>query len=282
MNDPSLAQHETKRLDELHRGDWIHADFEDFIDAAAVVHVETYPSDSWGVGTILLYRAVGDTSIHTARCAAESPIRMLTEAELADAMDDERRELIAARLGQIADLVRRKTTPLPSPLRAVEVRFDFRDDTDALAAFAEAIGAEVAEYAPDYARVVTLTALQRGADDRSAGVDLFGQATRPKNTPAPEPTADPTGLLHSRADEADDPTPVSPARAPMHVGDAESHITDDGRREDDETPVPVEVPPTDPADLPGWRDEATGLVSGGLVPSCPTCGGDHHTAEPCR
>ena len=32
----------------------------------------------------------------------------------------------------------------------------------------------------------------------------------------------------------------------------------------------------------GWRDEATGLVSGGLVPNCPTCDGDHHTVEPCR
>lgn len=32
----------------------------------------------------------------------------------------------------------------------------------------------------------------------------------------------------------------------------------------------------------GWRDESTGLVSGGLVPNCPTCGGDHHAIEPCR
>src|SRR6185369_13755223 len=32
----------------------------------------------------------------------------------------------------------------------------------------------------------------------------------------------------------------------------------------------------------GWNDESTGLVSGGLVPNCPTCGGDHQTVEPCR
>lgn len=32
----------------------------------------------------------------------------------------------------------------------------------------------------------------------------------------------------------------------------------------------------------GWLDDATGLVSGGLVPNCPTCGGQHHTIEPCR
>jgi len=37
------------------------------------------------------------------------------------------------------------------------------------------------------------------------------------------------------------------------------------------------------SDIPtSWSDEATGLVSGGLVPNCPTCGGDHHTVEPCR
>lgn len=31
-----------------------------------------------------------------------------------------------------------------------------------------------------------------------------------------------------------------------------------------------------------WLNEEIGLVSGGLVPNCPTCGGDHHTVEPCR
>ena len=36
--------------------------------------------------------------------------------------------------------------------------------------------------------------------------------------------ADPTGLAYSRADEADDPTPVSPARVPLHTG----AVTDEG------------------------------------------------------
>lgn len=49
--------------------------------------------------------------------------------------------------------------------------------------------------------------------------------------------ADASGLNFSR--EADDPTPVSPARGPLQVGGAESHIAQDGRREDYETPVPV-------------------------------------------
>lgn len=36
------------------------------------------------------------------------------------------------------------------------------------------------------------------------------------------------------------------------------------------------------AAVDGWSDAETGLTSGGLMPNCPTCGGDHHTVEPCR
>jgi hypothetical protein len=85
--------------------------------------------------------------------------------------------------------------------------------------------------------------------------------------------ADQLGLNYTRADdEADEPTtggdqarevlavaPVSPARVPLHYG-----VVDD------------KAPETD------WYDETTGLVSGGLVPNCPTCGDSHHTVEPCR
>jgi hypothetical protein len=51
----------------------------------------------------------------------------------------------------------------------------------------------------------------------------------------PARVADPTGLLHSRADEADDPTPVSGARVRPHTG----AMTDEGLV--DETEVPHEV-----------------------------------------
>lgn len=121
------------------------------------------------------------------------------------------------------------------------------------------------------------------------------------------PMADPTGLAYSRADDgADDPTPVSGARVAPHTGG----VTDEGLV--DETPGTIEdhlaaggaienidgrlvfsgglvdeqrdnaYAAYDGDEADGWRDDATGLTSGGLVPNCPTCGGDHHTVEPCR
>jgi hypothetical protein len=47
-----------------------------------------------------------------------------------------------------------------------------------------------------------------------------GRPAEPKPGTTCEELADedPTGLLHSRADDADDPTPVSPARVPLHTG----------------------------------------------------------------
>ncbi|GIE84580.1 hypothetical protein [Actinoplanes regularis] len=62
--------------------------------------------------------------------------------------------------------------------------------------------------------------------------------------PAEEP-ADPTGQTFTRddLDVADDPRPVSPARPPARIGDAESHISTDGHRENDETPQPTATRP---------------------------------------
>jgi hypothetical protein len=59
-----------------------------------------------------------------------------------------------------------------------------------------------------------------------------------------EALGDPTGLAYSRADdEPDDPTPVSPARAPMHVG-----VMDDGGLVD---VTPAYVPQFGEAGYPG-------------------------------
>jgi hypothetical protein len=76
-----------------------------------------------------------------------------------------------------------------------------------------------------------------------------------------EPAADPTGLAYSRADdEADDPTPVSPARVPLHTGGVV-----DGVGLVDETDAPL------PKCLPGCRrtDEEYGKGSSTHADGCP-------------
>lgn len=118
-------------------------------------------------------------------------------------------------------------------------------------------------------------------------------------------TSDSTGQDFGRSDLGDDdPQPVA-GRVPAHIGgvvDGGKLVTDDdepdgrviGRATVDEGAGGLIVGDTaveqrDNANAAyerdesgGWRDESTGLTSGGLVPNCPRCGGDHHTVEPCR
>lgn len=53
------------------------------------------------------------------------------------------------------------------------------------------------------------------------------------HTVACGPMADPTGLAYTRADTEDDPTPVSPARVPLHTG----AVVDGGELVDETEPV---------------------------------------------
>jgi hypothetical protein len=163
----------TKPVDQLERHDWIHVDFDDFVDKARVAHVESYASDSWGQGAILLYRAVGDGNVHTKRFAAADPIQMLTDAEIDQAMDEERRELIFVQLAGFAEKVRRGEVPLPRLGRPVEVRVPL-DSPDAVAGFAKVVDAEVRE------TVAEVYAMHSGVGDLGVGVDLLGVAVRPQ------------------------------------------------------------------------------------------------------
>lgn len=56
------------------------------------------------------------------------------------------------------------------------------------------------------------------------GVHFLGCPNHAVPMAVAQPGDDPTGLAYSRADEADDPTPVSPARVPLHTG----AVTDGG------------------------------------------------------
>jgi len=79
---------------------------------------------------------------------------------------------------------------------------------------------------------------------------------------APEPDDDPTGLAYSRADEADDPTPVSGGRIEPHTG----AVTDEGLIDETEEPERHEVGggevgPTGLGDCSAWC--VCGVTTGG-------------------
>lgn len=229
----------TKRACELERYEWFRPDFDDFVSAARVNHVEPYPSDSWGNGVVLLYRPVGEQNVSTHRLAADDQIAMLTEQEIEEAMDLDRRERIAAQLADVIRLVRDPAFPLPAVWQAISVEFMYADQA-AVARCAAVLGVKVEDLGPHVA------ARRDGADDWSAGVDVRGVAYRKPDTEVlehPEDSQpggwhhgqlDPTGLLHSR--EADDPTPVSPARVPLHIGGPVGTVSD-SHLVVDETPV---------------------------------------------
>lgn len=182
MTETTVTQPTTKRGDQLAAGDWVRLedDITEAMYAFRLSHVETYTDERLGDRILVVAHRVGRWNPEVKRLGADRPVDMLTDDEIADAMDTERRELIAARLDHIGQLVRHKDVPLPQLWTAITVNFDFREDVNAVAEFAEAIGVDVAEYGPEFTRTVTFTALQIGSDDRSAGVDLVGRAVRPK------------------------------------------------------------------------------------------------------
>jgi hypothetical protein len=204
-----------KRVGDLERGDWFRPDFADFVSAACVRHVEPYRSDAWGNGIVLLYRPVGEQGADSHRLSADDQVPMLTDSEIDQAMDADRRELIAEQLANVIRLVRDPAFPLPAIWQAVKVEVTYADPV-AVAKLARLLGVDLRE------TDVQVYAQRDGNDDWCAGVDLVGSAFKPGSP-------DPTGQLYSR--EADDPTPPG-ARGPLHTGGVV-----DGGQLVDETPV---------------------------------------------
>lgn len=190
-----------KRVGDLERGDWFRPDFADFVSAACVRHVEPYRSDAWGNGVVLLYRPVGEQGADSHRLSADDQVPMLTEDEIDQAMDVDRRELIAEQLADVIRLVRDPAFPLPATWQAVQVEFKYADPTT-VARFAKLLGVD--QQATD----LQVHARRDGEDSWCAGVDVVGSAFK-------KPDPDPTDQLYSR--EADDSTPLG-AREPLHTG----------------------------------------------------------------
>lgn len=198
-------ERDEKAVADLERGTWIEvvdADG-DYLGRARVLHVETYEDDDLGRRSILIHQMPG-YSPDVIRFNADMQLGLLTEDEIAEELDAERRERIASRFDRLADLMRQTETPLPEQWREIIVDVDFGDDVGKLKAVAEAVGVDVR----DSPVGSTVSAIWSDVLDHGAGLAVHYRAHRPK--------PDPTGLAYSR--EAEDPTPVSGARVEPHVG----------------------------------------------------------------
>jgi hypothetical protein len=214
MTDTSVTPiREMKRVDQLERGDWLAAgpynDRVDGTDDAEVLHVHPYGNK---VAVTIQEATVPEPEI--IRLWAASKVTLLTAEEIAE------REREASRL-RLVDELRAFTNlaagglPVPDSLD-ISVSVATRAEVLALA---EGLGVETAPW-------ITTGLSARWPSGRQ-GYEPGFHFLAYTDEKEPEPgtrcedldDADPTGLLHSR--EADDPTPVSPARVPLHTGGLE-------------------------------------------------------------
>lgn len=245
---------ETKRADELQPGDWIAAGpYNDRIggtDDAEVLFVYRRSANAVSVTIQEVSIALpGLIDLH-----ADAEITLLTAEEIANHKGDVERARKIADIRSLADWL--EANPEVPMAYGIGGQADASESTsysaaeiDAVRAFAERHGGEFRE----------------GKDHASARV-RFGGVTYSliswyKDGRPAELRPDPTGLAYSRADDADDPTPVSGARVEPHVGG----LTDDGLV--DETPAgPVHLVLSDGArycGTPGpgtlvWREVTCG------------------------
>jgi hypothetical protein len=206
---------ETKRADELKTGDWLAATQIDGDGDRPTKVLDVHPfTDTERQAVLLVYRTQNGRPASCTADAAEL-FRLATEAEVRASQDDVRREHVAAQLRQLADLIVDKRLPLPGPYELANVTFHFGRQVEAVDRVAELLGTErTTAYG-----TTTVKLPSTGKGLLSIGWDAYAPKAKPAADPVPVASGDPTGLAYTRADdEADDPTPVSPGRVPLHTG----------------------------------------------------------------
>jgi hypothetical protein len=139
-------------------------------------------------------------------------IRLASKEQIADAKDAGHRAQIADRLYELSDLIQHHRLPVD---RQVAINFSLADVAE-LEKVAGLLGLEVGVHGRRHD--VTWPAGDYFAEPFHASWSFYAD---PEPEAAP---ADPSGLGYSR--EADDPTPVSPARVPAHVGHTQSLVAE--------------------------------------------------------
>jgi len=223
---------EIKTLDELKPGDWLAAEMMTE-GPAEVLHTYPYPDESGLQVVHVLVRELGKQAPYGDVLYGLVALELATEDELAALREQAERAQKIADIRALADwLEANPDMPVPAYQGfQVSPGVDTRDELDVWNSAAEGI-ALVKRWAEAMGEPV-----DESLADRTMVTKRFGRleykAIAWHRDGRPEPEPDPTGLAYSRADDADDPTPVSGHRVEPHVGG----VTDGGLV--DETPCYV-------------------------------------------
>lgn len=283
---PAETERETKPAGDLERGDHVQA-------------VDLHP-DAEGIGEVLIAKTFGGVGREAVsilvsygdrfepdycRLPANAPVRIATDAEVAATKDERRRDLMSEQLRDLAALIVDQKLPLPGKYETAHLVFDFGRDIEAVEAVASVLGIGASD---SYGT----TSVEWPAEQSERGLTMAWQAYTPKKAEPESATlkTDASGMDYTRADsEPDDPTPVSPARVPLHTGG----VVDGGQLVDETMPegrVIGRAPIDEPGPIVGdtavdQRDNAYAAYErdeAEYLPNCPECMGQHHTIEPCR
>jgi hypothetical protein len=203
MTDTSVRK--AKRADELEHGDWV-LDLASPTAASKVISAHPYND---GDDRVLVVYEDSDGRPATIHVFAKGMVPLASIAEIAKVSDDKRRYAVADQLRAVALLLDDKMLPLSSHTtlsRGVEFH---QDDLATVEHVAELLGVDIE----------VDSAGRHSAFYRPAGMGSLVVGEWFTYVEKAAPVADATGLGYSRSDDAaDDPTPVSPARVPLHTG----------------------------------------------------------------
>lgn len=180
-----------------------------------VLFTHTYPGGN-GELTLIVHRPLGSDWSEAYDARADRLYPLATAADVEAAREAGRRAAKIADIRAVADfLERHPDVPLPDyPSELVHLHGE--DDVARVRELGRRYGATV-----DDLEDRTKITLKIGG---SFEYDVIawhrdGRPAEADEVATARADTDPTGLLHSRADdEADDPTPVSPSRVPLHAG----------------------------------------------------------------
>jgi len=214
---------DTKPARDLEPGDWLAADEVVEQVCSQVLSVHPYIEVELGSRVMVAY-ANSEGTPTIMRFHAGDAVQLASPLELAEARVDGDRRTLTTHLYALADLIEHHDLPLPEQWAHLDFHFD---NVEAVAEIGRRTGIPVVDDTAGRHSVTWPAEADRGGN--KFRVEWFTYAKEPE----PEPAADPTGLDYGRGDtEADDPTPVSPARVPMHTGGVV-----DGGELVDETPA---------------------------------------------
>ncbi|MEU7904155.1 hypothetical protein [Actinoplanes sp. NPDC049118] len=225
----------TKPASELQVGDWVGEEVTGLDrDSAEIVTLYPFVPDDSRARVLIAYVQADTRTPYTTVFYAEDQVRVLTAEEIAAVRErGERAKRIADIRALATFLEGHPEVPMvPSGMR---VQVDLHD-SEGLRTVRD-LGARFGRQPEERLDDRTVVNWSFGGSELAViAWHLDGRPAEPGTTCEDLSDPDPTGLAYTRADTEDDPTPVSPARVPLHTG----AVVDGGQLVDETPPVHLE------------------------------------------